>query len=47
LTLRVDNEFYFSVKAPFLVDLKKPESRIPHTVNFYIKPEPRVILGIW
>nr|XP_020020619.1 protein ABHD12B isoform X2 [Castor canadensis] len=34
-------------KAPFLVDLKKPESRIPHTVNFYIKPEPRVILGIW
>ncbi|XP_015091067.1 protein ABHD12B [Vicugna pacos] len=34
-------------KAPFLVDLKKPELKIPHTVNFYIKVEPGVILGIW
>ncbi|MBZ3876882.1 Abhydrolase domain-containing protein 12B [Sciurus carolinensis] len=34
-------------KAPFLVDLKKPESKIPHTVNFYIRVEPRVMLGIW
>ncbi|TKC51786.1 hypothetical protein EI555_013224 [Monodon monoceros] len=33
--------------APFLADLKKPELKIPHTVNFYIKVEPRVILGIW
>eukprot|EP00069_Balaena_mysticetus_P009002 bmy_06179T0 len=47
LILGVDNEFYFPVKAPFLVDLKKPELKIPHTVNFYIKVEPRVILGIW
>ncbi|KAI4568544.1 hypothetical protein MJT46_019658, partial [Ovis ammon polii x Ovis aries] len=39
--------FYFLVKAPFLVDLKKPELKIPHTVNFYIKVEPGVILGIW
>ena len=43
----VGNEFYFLVKAPFLVDLKKPELKIPHTVNFYIKVEPGVILGIW
>ncbi|XP_024620152.1 protein ABHD12B-like [Neophocaena asiaeorientalis asiaeorientalis] len=34
-------------RAPFLADLKKPELKIPHTVNFYIKVEPRVILGIW
>ncbi|KAB0395035.1 hypothetical protein E2I00_016455, partial [Balaenoptera physalus] len=31
----------FTIKAPFLVDLKKPELKIPHTVNFYIKVEPR------
>jgi len=34
-------------KAPFLVDLKKPELKIPHTVNLYIRVEPGVILGIW
>ncbi|XP_037688668.1 protein ABHD12B isoform X2 [Choloepus didactylus] len=34
-------------RAPFLVDLKNPESKISHTVNFYIKVEPGVILGIW
>ncbi|KAF0881815.1 AB12B protein, partial [Crocuta crocuta] len=34
-------------KAPFLVDLKKPELKIAHTVNFYIRVEPGVILGIW
>ncbi|XP_037357733.1 protein ABHD12B [Talpa occidentalis] len=34
-------------KAPFLVDLKRPESTMPHTVNFYIRCEPKVILGIW
>ncbi|XP_069845027.1 protein ABHD12B [Dipodomys merriami] len=39
---------YFNFyKAPFLVDLKKPESKIAHTVNFYIRPEPGVMLGIW
>lgn len=43
----VDNEFCFPVKAPFLVDLKKPELKIAHTVNFYIRVEPGVILGIW
>ncbi|XP_034793430.1 protein ABHD12B isoform X4 [Pan paniscus] len=35
------------VKAPFLVDLKKPELKIPHTVNFYLRVEPGVMLGIW
>uniref|UniRef100_F6X5E5 Abhydrolase domain containing 12B n=1 Tax=Equus caballus TaxID=9796 RepID=F6X5E5_HORSE len=35
------------VKAPFLVDLKKPEVKIPHTVNFYLRVEPGVTLGIW
>ncbi|XP_007941888.1 protein ABHD12B [Orycteropus afer afer] len=34
-------------KAPYLVDLKKPETKIAHTVNFYLKVEPRVMLGIW
>ncbi|XP_074069566.1 protein ABHD12B isoform X3 [Macrotis lagotis] len=34
-------------KAPFLVDLKNPESRIPHTINFYLKPEDGITLGIW
>ncbi|XP_072485924.1 protein ABHD12B isoform X2 [Notamacropus eugenii] len=34
-------------KAPFLVDLKKPESYIPHTINFYIKPENGITLGVW
>ncbi|KAM5235472.1 protein ABHD12B [Ctenodactylus gundi] len=33
--------------APFLVDLKKPELKIAHTVNFYLSPEPGVLLGIW
>lgn len=45
--MEVDNDFYFPVKAPFLVDLKDPELKMPHTVNFYIKVEPGVILGIW
>uniref|UniRef100_H0VS16 Abhydrolase domain containing 12B n=1 Tax=Cavia porcellus TaxID=10141 RepID=H0VS16_CAVPO len=45
--LRVDNGFYFPDKAPLLMDLKKPEVKIPHTVNFYIKPEPGVVLGVW
>ncbi|XP_012790178.2 protein ABHD12B [Sorex araneus] len=39
--------FFNFFKAPFLVDLKKPELIIPHTVNFYIKCRPKVILGIW
>ncbi|MBV97400.1 Protein ABHD12B, partial [Eschrichtius robustus] len=39
--------FFNFLKAPFLVDLKKPELKIPHAVNFYIKVEPRMILGIW
>ncbi|XP_058440506.1 protein ABHD12B isoform X3 [Marmota monax] len=44
----MDMLIYFNFyKAPFLVDLKKPESKIPHTVNFYIRAEPRVMLGIW
>lgn len=47
LILRVDNGFYFPDKAPLLMDLKKPEVKIPHTVNFYIKPEPGVVLGVW
>ncbi|XP_008267868.3 protein ABHD12B isoform X3 [Oryctolagus cuniculus] len=39
---------YFNFyKAPFLVDLKNPEAKIPHTVNFYISSEPGVILGVW
>ncbi|XP_005376863.1 PREDICTED: abhydrolase domain-containing protein 12B isoform X2 [Chinchilla lanigera] len=39
---------YFNCcKSPFLVDLKKPEVKVPHTVNFYIKPEPGVVLGVW
>ncbi|KAL6047335.1 hypothetical protein STEG23_024244, partial [Scotinomys teguina] len=38
----------FSVyKAPFLVDLKKPESTIAHTMNFFLRSEPGVRLGIW
>ncbi|XP_007536104.1 protein ABHD12B isoform X2 [Erinaceus europaeus] len=38
---------YFNwFKIPF-VDFKKPELKIPHTVNFYIRCEPKVILGIW
>lgn len=44
----MDMLIYFNFfKAPFLVDLKKPELKMPHTVNFYIKVEPGVILGIW
>ncbi|KAF6128468.1 abhydrolase domain containing 12B [Phyllostomus discolor] len=44
----MDMLVYFNFfKAPFLVDLKKPESKMPGTVNFYIKVEPRVILGVW
>ncbi|XP_071463998.1 protein ABHD12B isoform X3 [Marmota flaviventris] len=44
----MDMLIYFNFyKAPFLVDLNKPESKIPHTVNFYIRVEPRVMLGIW
>ncbi|XP_003121857.2 protein ABHD12B isoform X1 [Sus scrofa] len=39
--------FFNFFKAPFLVDLKKPELKIPHTANFYIQAEPGVILGIW
>ncbi|KAM9067418.1 protein ABHD12B isoform 3-T3 [Sarcophilus harrisii] len=39
--------FFNFWKAPFLVDLKKPESWIPHTVNFYIKPENGISLGVW
>ncbi|XP_073751316.1 protein ABHD12B isoform X2 [Callorhinus ursinus] len=39
--------FFNFFKAPFLVDLKKPELKIPHTVNLYIRVEPGVILGIW
>ncbi|TEA42449.1 hypothetical protein DBR06_SOUSAS1810254, partial [Sousa chinensis] len=39
--------FFNFFKAPFLVDLKKPELKIPHTVSFYNKGEPRVILGTW
>ncbi|XP_048218314.1 protein ABHD12B [Perognathus longimembris pacificus] len=39
---------YFNwYNAPFLVDLKKPESKIAHTVNLYIRSEPRVLLGVW
>nr|XP_012613451.2 protein ABHD12B isoform X1 [Microcebus murinus] len=39
---------YFNFfKAPFLVDLKRPESTIPHTVNFYVRAEPGVMLGVW
>ncbi|XP_026979970.1 protein ABHD12B [Sagmatias obliquidens] len=38
---------FYLFRASFLEDLKKPELKIPHTVNFYIKVEPRVILGIW
>ncbi|MEJ1288494.1 abhydrolase domain containing 12B [Cricetulus griseus] len=33
-------------KTPLLVDLKRPESKIAHTVNFYLRPEPGVLLGI-
>ncbi|XP_066200486.1 protein ABHD12B [Saccopteryx leptura] len=44
----MDMLIYFNFfKAPFLVDLKKPELKIAHTVNFYIKVEPGVMLGIW
>lgn len=43
LILRVDNEFFLG-RAPFLGDLKL---KMPHTVNFDIKVELRVILGIW
>ncbi|XP_057576793.1 LOW QUALITY PROTEIN: protein ABHD12B [Hippopotamus amphibius kiboko] len=39
--------FFNFFSAPFLVDLKKPELKIPHTVNFYIKVEPEVVLGVW
>ncbi|XP_043838811.1 protein ABHD12B [Dromiciops gliroides] len=39
--------FFNFWKAPFLVDLKRPESWIPHTVNFYIKPENGITLGVW
>ncbi|ERE72298.1 abhydrolase domain-containing protein 12B-like protein [Cricetulus griseus] len=39
---------YFNFyKTPLLVDLKRPESKIAHTVNFYLRPEPGVLLGIW
>uniref|UniRef100_A0A8C9CCV9 Serine aminopeptidase S33 domain-containing protein n=1 Tax=Phocoena sinus TaxID=42100 RepID=A0A8C9CCV9_PHOSS len=37
--------FFNFFKAPFLVDLKKPELKIPHTVSFYIKGEPRDAKG--
>uniref|UniRef100_A0A8C5LDN0 Uncharacterized protein n=1 Tax=Jaculus jaculus TaxID=51337 RepID=A0A8C5LDN0_JACJA len=44
----IDMLIYFNFyKAPFLVDLKKPELKIAHTVNFYLRPEPGVLLGIW
>ncbi|XP_012306494.2 protein ABHD12B [Aotus nancymaae] len=44
----IDMLIYFNFfKAPFLVDLKKPELKIPHTVNFYLTVEPGVMLGIW
>ncbi|KAM6202638.1 protein ABHD12B [Rhynchocyon petersi] len=44
----MDMLIFLSVyKAPFLVDLKKPDKVIAHTVNFYIKVEPGVLLGIW
>nr|XP_030857755.2 protein ABHD12B [Gorilla gorilla gorilla] len=44
----IDMLIYFNFfKAPFLVDLKKPELKIPHTVNFYLRVEPGVMLGIW
>uniref|UniRef100_A0A4X2KRT7 Abhydrolase domain containing 12B n=2 Tax=Vombatus ursinus TaxID=29139 RepID=A0A4X2KRT7_VOMUR len=39
--------FFNFWKAPFLVDLKKPASCIPHTINFYIKPENGITLGVW
>ncbi|XP_036604479.1 LOW QUALITY PROTEIN: protein ABHD12B [Trichosurus vulpecula] len=39
--------FFDFWRAPFLVDLKKPEPWIPHTINFYIKPENGIILGVW
>uniref|UniRef100_F6VPB6 Abhydrolase domain containing 12B n=1 Tax=Ornithorhynchus anatinus TaxID=9258 RepID=F6VPB6_ORNAN len=39
--------FFNFWKAPFLANLKNPESRIPHTVNFYVRPEPGVTLGVW
>ncbi|NP_001181962.1 protein ABHD12B isoform X1 [Mus musculus] len=35
------------ITAPILVDLKRPETKIAHTVNFFLKPEPKVLLGIW
>ncbi|XP_004638850.2 protein ABHD12B [Octodon degus] len=34
-------------KAPLLTDLKKPEEKVPHTMNFYVQPEPGVVLGVW
>ncbi|XP_006160590.1 protein ABHD12B [Tupaia chinensis] len=44
----VDMLIYLNVfKFPLLVDFKKPETKIPHTVNFYIRSEPKVLLGIW
>ncbi|XP_038612659.1 protein ABHD12B [Tachyglossus aculeatus] len=39
--------FFNFWNAPFLANLKNPESRIPHTVNFYVRPEPGVTLGVW
>lgn len=38
---------YFNFYKTPLVDLKKPESQIDHTVNFYLRPEPGVLLGVW
>ncbi|XP_031212228.1 protein ABHD12B [Mastomys coucha] len=39
---------YFNFfKFPLLVDLKRPETKIAHTVNFFLRPEPGVLLGIW
>nr|CAE51914.1 TPA: BEM46-like 3 [Rattus norvegicus] len=36
-----------TVKFPLLVDLKRPETKIAHTVNFFLRSEPGVLLGIW
>jgi abhydrolase domain-containing protein 12B len=45
--LWADYDFCLTVTAPILVDLKRPETKIAHTVNFFLKPEPKVLLGIW
>ncbi|XP_051003047.1 protein ABHD12B [Acomys russatus] len=38
---------YFNFLKIPLVDLKKPESQIAHTVNFFLRSEPGVLLGVW